>query len=246
VDARYHDFEHTLQGILCMARLLMHRQATAAKPTLNHRMVELGLLAMLFHDTGYLKERGDTEGTGAKYTTIHVQRSADFAARYLAERMFLPREIQSVQNMIRCTGLDAALNIIPFTSQEEIVIGHALGTADLLGQMAADDYVEKLPALFSEFAEAARHSKEKANYVSMFSSANDLMAKTPAFWDHYVKLKLERDFGGLFRYLNHPYPDGPNWYMAKIEANIEKLRRVLGGDTVKFLRSGDTARFVKA
>ena len=80
IDARYHDFEHTLQVTLCMARMLHRRQFAKVQPVLPRRMVELGLAAILLHDTGYLKRRDDTEGTGAKYTIIHVARSAEFAA----------------------------------------------------------------------------------------------------------------------------------------------------------------------
>src|SRR5881296_389860 len=86
VDARYHDFEHTLQGTLCMARLLRGRHSAGAQPRLTQRMVELGILAILLHDTGYLKRRDDLEGTGAKYTVIHVTRSAEFAAQLLGEK----------------------------------------------------------------------------------------------------------------------------------------------------------------
>ena len=68
VDARYHDFEHTLQGTLCLARLLRGRHLAGAEPQLTLQMFQLGLLAILLHDTGYLKKRDDTEGTGAKYT----------------------------------------------------------------------------------------------------------------------------------------------------------------------------------
>ncbi len=70
IDARYHDFEHTLQGTLCLARLLRGRQAAKAAPEASAKMFELALLAMLFHDTGYLKRKEDTEGTGAKYTPL--------------------------------------------------------------------------------------------------------------------------------------------------------------------------------
>src|SRR2546422_4910577 len=34
-DARYHDLEHTLQGTLCMARLLHGRHQAGAKPGVN-------------------------------------------------------------------------------------------------------------------------------------------------------------------------------------------------------------------
>ena len=78
-DARYHDLEHTLQGTLCMARLLHGRHEANAKPIVNQRMFELGLLAILLHDTGYLKKKDDAGGTGAKYTLTHVTRSVQFA-----------------------------------------------------------------------------------------------------------------------------------------------------------------------
>jgi hypothetical protein len=224
VDAQYHDFEHTLQGTLCMARLLQGRHEARAHPQLTQRMFQLGVIAILLHDTGYLKKRDDIEGTGAKYTVTHVNRSADFAAELLSEKGFSDEDIKAVQNMILCTGVDAALAVIPFQNDMEKVIGHALGTADLLGQMAADDYVEKLPILYAEFAEAAKHSTEKAHLISMFNSAADLMQKTPMFWEKYVQMKLNRDFGGLHRFLNHPYPHGLNEYLQRIEANMEKLR----------------------
>lgn len=233
IDARYHDFEHSLQGTLCMARLLHRRHQLGARPVLNQRIFELGLLAILLHDTGYLKKRGDTDGTGAKYTVVHVARSAEFAAQLLGEKGFMPAEIKSVQHMVRCTGVDAALSVIPFQSEIERIVGFTLGTADLLGQMAADDYVDKLPILYSEFAEAARFSTEKTNFIGMFSSAADLMQKTPTFWEKYVKLKLERDFGGLYRFLNDPYPDGPSYYLEQIESNMVRLRDHLASLALK-------------
>jgi hypothetical protein len=225
IDARYHDFQHTLQGTLCMARLLRGRHAANAQPPITQRLFQLGVLAILLHDTGYLKKRDDTEGTGAKYTVTHVNRSAEFAARLLREKGFNVTDIHSVQNMIRCTGVDAALNVIPFQSEIERVVGHALGTADLLGQMAAEDYVDKLPILYAEFAEAARFTKDKTHFIALFTSADDLLRKTPTFWKEYVQLRLTRDFGGLHHFLNEPCPDGPNWYLERIEANMERIRQ---------------------
>jgi hypothetical protein len=140
--------------------------------------------------------------------------------------------------MICCTGVDALLSMIPFQSDEERITGLCLGAADLIGQMAANDYIEKLPVLYTEFAEAARSTTQKNNVVSMFSSARDLLNKTPDFWDRYVKPKLDRDFGGQHRYLCDPFPDGPNLYMEKIERNIRKLRIVISSeaDTDMFLK----------
>jgi hypothetical protein len=228
VDARYHDFEHTLQGTLCLARLLRGRHLAKAQPPLTQRIFELGIIAILMHDTGYLKRRDDTQGTGAKYTVTHVDRSAEFAGALLKREGFSPEDIKAVQNMIHCTGVDSALSVIPFQNELEKIVGFALGTADLLGQMAASDYVEKLPILYGEFAEAAQFSKDKPHLVAMFSSASDLMQKTPAFWEKYVQTKLNRDFGGVYRFLNDPYPGGPNDYWNRVDANIKKLRQQLG------------------
>jgi hypothetical protein len=225
VDARYHDFEHTLQGTLCLARLLRARHAAGASPTITQHQFQLVLLAILLHDTGYLKKKDDREGTGAKYTVTHVARSADFAARLLGEKGFPPSEVQAVQNMIRCTGVNAVLSLIPFQSETEKLLGCAVATADLLGQLAAEDYVDKLPILYAEFQEATRFSGEKRHFIATFASAADLMQKTPAFWGNYVQLKLNRDYGGLHKFLNDPYPSGPNHYVERIEANMERLRR---------------------
>jgi len=227
VDARYHDFEHTLQGTLCMIRLLLGRFRAGAEPPLTQEMFQLGLLAILLHDTGYLKKRDDVEGTGAKYTITHVTRSADFAAGLLAEKGFSEDQIHAVQNMIKCTGVDANPATIPFRSELETMVGFALATADLLGQMAAEDYVEKLPTLYSEFAEAVQFTGDKSSFVATFTSSADLLEKTPAFWENLVKTKLESDFGGVHMFLNDPYPTGRNFYMDRVAANIKRLKKRL-------------------
>lgn len=227
IDAHYHDLEHTLQGVLCMSRLLRGRHAQGQEPRLTQRMFELGMLAILMHDTGYLKKRGDADGTGAKYTLTHVDRSIEFAGELMASRKFAAEEILAAQNMIRCTGVNVKLDAIRFQNDLERIVGFSLGTADLLGQMAAEDYVDKLPILYSEFAEAAAYNAGKMKAGGFFSSAEDLVQKTPLFWENYVQNKINRDFLGLYRFLSDPYPDGPNFYMDKIEANVARIRREL-------------------
>jgi hypothetical protein len=225
VDAQYHDFEHTLQGTLCLARLLRGRHSAGAQPVMTEQVFHLGLLAILMHDTGYLKERDDIEGTGAKYTVTHVARSADFAAELLAKKGYSASDILGVRNMISCTGVDAKLDSIPFQSELEKITGFALATADLLGQMAADDYLPKLPVLYAEFVEAAEFCKESSAWVASFTSVTDMVNKTPMFWSGFVLPKLKRDFGGLYRFLNDPYPSGPNWYVDRVEANMNRIRQ---------------------
>ena len=223
IDARYHDFEHTLQGTLCLARLLHGRHAAGAKPEVTPHVGELALLAILFHDSGYLKKHGDNEGTGAKYTMTHVARSADFARDFLAAKGYAPGDIEAVRNMIRCTGVNTDLQAIPFQDQLERTLGCALATSDLLGQMAAPDYVEKLPVLYLEFAEAVRHDGPNAGRLAAYHSAEELARNTPSFWKHYMLPRIHGEFGSLHLFLNDPGPDGPNPYLQAIERNIARI-----------------------
>lgn len=227
IDAKYHDLEHTMQGTLCMARLLDARQRVGGRPSLSQRMFELGLLAILLHDTGYLKQRGDTGGTGAKYTLTHVARSVRFAEELLLEKGLPLAEIRSVQNMIRCTGVHVDIPRIPFQSELERFVGFCLGTADLLGQMAADDYVDKLPTLYTEFEESVRFYDGKMALNFDFKSAADLQRHTPTFWRDFVLPKLNTEFWGMYKFLNQPYPSGPNEYIQRIEANVARVQQKL-------------------
>ena len=87
--------------------------------------------------------------------------------------------------------------------------------------------MDKLPILYLEFAEAANYNAGKMKAGGFFSSAEDLMQKTPMFWEKYVQSKINREFLGLYRFLNEPYPDGPNPYVDQIEANVARIRREL-------------------
>jgi hypothetical protein len=92
--------------------------------------------------------------------------------------------------------------------------------------MAASDYVEKLPVLYLEFAEAAQFGGPESKRAIAFQSADELMRHTPEFWARYVWPKISKDFGALYRFLSDPYPDGPNFYLKAIEANLARLRKL--------------------
>ena len=226
IDARYHDLEHTMQGTIGLAQLLQGRQAAGAAPPVNAAEFRLGLLAILFHDTGYLKRSDDTEGTGAKYTAIHVDRSAAFAEEFLGAKSFPTRRVRHPEHdqMHWRAGRPAGAQ---FRSETERTIGYALGTADLLGQMAADDYLEKLVVLYDEFAEAEKFPGAPLPASFMFASADALMRSTQGFWEHFVLPKINDDFRRLYVFLNDPYPDGPNSFVQRIEKNLQRLQQQL-------------------
>jgi hypothetical protein len=227
IDTRYHNFEHTMQGTLCMAQLLFGRYMAHARPEVSQRMFDLGLLAILLHDTGYLKKKSDTFGTGAKYTTVHVLRSVEFAREFLVDKGYSAGEIACVQNMIRCTGLNAILSAIAFQSEVEKLMGLTLATADLLGQMAARDYVDKLPILYEEFSEAVVRDPLGTRMLKAYTSPEDVLRRTPGFWRDYVLPRINNEFQKLYQFLNDPYPSGPNPYLQAIEANMERIRKML-------------------
>ncbi|HWZ93741.1 MAG TPA: hypothetical protein VNW30_00960 [Opitutaceae bacterium] len=222
-DLNYHNFEHTLQAALCFVQLLLGRHGTRLEPRLTPRQAELGLAAVLMHDTGYLKLRSDRAGTGAKYTHVHVLRSCAFAATYLPTVGVTPYELEGVLGAIRCTGPNSRVKQLHFKTQVEELIGCALATADYLAQMAAPDYPDKLEFLFREFHEADAFANVPPGQRE-FKSTEELVAHTPDFWSKEVFPKLKKEYKGLYRFLAQPYPSGPNAYIIAIEHNIATIK----------------------
>jgi hypothetical protein len=177
----------------------------------------------MLHDTGYLKLRSDTQGTGAKYTYTHVLRSCAFTAAYLPRLGASLLEVQDVLSAISCTGPRTEIGHLEFRAPIEKIIGCSIATADYLGQLAAGDYPGELEILFNEFRES-----DEFYHVPVaeraFHSAQDLVTRTPGFWTHFVRPKLENDFLGLYRFLSDPYPHGPNPYLEAIERNMAEIK----------------------
>jgi hypothetical protein len=231
IDLRYHDLEHTLQATICLSLLLEGRDRARAEPPLSARHFELALSAVLLHDTGYLKLRSDHSGTGAKYTYCHVVRSCAFAASYLPTIGANDREIEIVLDAINCTGPAMDISRVHFREPMGRVIGCALGTADYLAQMAAPDYPDELDILYQEFREADEFVHVPPSRRA-FKSASDLIERTPAFWETFVKQKLESEFQCMYRFLAEPYPDGPNAYLDAVESNIAEIARRVSCATI--------------
>lgn len=209
-DMRYHDLEHTLQVYLAVARIF-DGLIQSNHSEISEEYVLLGLIAALGHDTGFIKELWDTEGSGAKYTLIHEIKSEEFMGKYLPKLRFNSSQIKAVQNMISCTGMPPKdLSKIHFTSKREEEAGYILGTADYLAQMSDPDYVKKLPLLYDEFRESD---------ITLYKSPQDLIEKTPQFFKEYVMKLFIEDFHSIFQYVSNHF-GGQNLYMEGIERNI--------------------------
>lgn len=224
IDMQYHDFEHTLQATVCLIDLLQGRSRTFDRPVLRARDWELAIMAVLLHDTGYLKKTDDREGTGAKYTFVHERRSCDFTREYLPRMGVTASEIEDICAAIICTGPRSKISQISFHRDEARQMAFILVTADYLAQMSAADYLEKLPSLFREFHEAFDFEQvppEKRPYHSL----PELLQRTPEFWKTYVRPMLDFEAGGVHRYLTTA--GQPNPYLQAVDANMAELRRRL-------------------
>ena len=226
-DCAFHDLSHTLEATMALAQLLDGHIRSGVSPALTARDFELAIAGMLLHDSGYLKETGDSQGTGAKFTLIHVERSAAFAARCLPALGVGPDELRVVQNAIHSTGVDVKMSRLAFRDGRERFLGCALGTADILGQMAAPDYPERLPALYREFAEAASGPYRSNPGIAVYLSAEDLIRRTRSFYDGYVRRMLDTEWDGVYRTYTHHFPNGRNQYFAAIEANLARIDQML-------------------
>ena len=223
IDLRYHNLRHTLMATVCMAVLLEGRLSADGGEMLKARDFELAIAGVLLHDTGYLKLKGDVAGTGAKYTFCHILRSCAFAASYLPELGANDNEVENILSAINCTGPNSEIGRLVFRSHVSRVVGCALATSDYLGQLADPLYPGKLGELYREFCE----SDDFVNVPPerrVFKSESDLICRTPGFWTHFVKPKLDGDFQSVYRFLARPVLSDRNGYLEAVEANFAKIR----------------------
>ena len=188
-NTEFHDLRHSVETFLAMARLI--HGATLDGKVFSHEQITLGLTASILHDAGYIQEDSDMEGTGAKHTGTHVQRSMDFLLHYGKEQGFSEESVATGRTMILCTDLSVDFRTIVFPSTEIELLGKMLGAADLLAQMADRTYLEKLLFLYHEFSEAK---------IGAYESEVDLLKKTVAFYD-FITHRLETTLDASDRFM---------------------------------------------
>ena len=218
-NTNYHDLRHTMMVLLTMARLIHGACLSGIKFT--DKEINLGLIAALMHDTGYIQEVDDNSGTGAKYTLTHVKRSIMFTKDYYANEKYFQNDLDCFSDMLICTGLNLDIKKVAFPSANIEIMAKILGTADLLGQMADRIYLEKLISLFHEF--------EEGN-VPGFESELDLFRKTIDFYKS-ARARFKNDLGNVNRYMVNHFRDRwnieINIYDEAIEKNINCLKYIL-------------------
>jgi hypothetical protein len=223
-DTHYHNLKHIFDVVCPYVHIVDGWNNAKQKPLISFHFFELGTIAALLHDTGYIKEAGDDEGTGGKYTFKHIGRSVIFAEHFLSSMNFKSQEINSICNMILCTGV--VDKKIIFSCDEERICGYALGTADLIGQLSDDNYPERIPVLYDEFREGYNYEgveRLKTKGTIIYGSAGDLLKSTPSFYDNIVKKRF-KILGSLDRFIKYHWPDMNDYYKKAIEKNISRIK----------------------
>ncbi|HEU5283169.1 MAG TPA: hypothetical protein VFU53_05125 [Burkholderiales bacterium] len=244
-DTAYHNLQHTLDVTLAMARLMdgYQRSERRAEP-IGDRVFVFGIVTALFHDIGYLRRRNDTRHhNGAEYTLRHVSRGGRFLNRYLIE-LGMPDLAAVGAELIHFTGYEVPVNAIRVSDPMFRRIGNMLGTADIIGQMSDRCYLEKCrDRLYPEFVAGglAWRGGAAPGPAAQFSSAEDLLNKTPAFYVT-AERRLSELLGSAFDYARTHF-GGRNLYLDAVLKNVRHARRVAAlGEARSLLRRNPPPR----
>jgi hypothetical protein len=241
VDTVYHDRQHTLDITLALARLIVgHERMQPEAERLGSERAVVGLIIGLFHDVGYLRRTNERESrNGAEFTRTHVSRGAKFLEDYLPELGF-SAWVPVATEIIHFTGYE-----VPFAQLEakvtnplDLMLGHLLGTADMVAQIADRCYLEKCrDRLYAEFVLGGVALPVAANGGRQvkYASGLDLLRQTPEFVAEVRAKRLDGEFQSAYRFLEALY-GGRNPYMEAIDRNMEYLRQILRSENWRLLR----------
>jgi hypothetical protein len=239
VDTIYHDRQHSLDMTLAMARLLVGYESTVeSRQRVGAERAVMSLVTSLFHDAGYIREFDDRQHrNGAEFTLYHVTRSARFLARFLPT-IGMDAWIPISTRIVHFTGYEIKLSQIQLADSRDRKLGHLLGTADLIAQMADRCYLEKCrDRLYPEFVlggVAAAPASDGTMQVR-YSSGLDLLRQTPRFVRETRSTRLDGEFEHAYRFLE-PLFGGENPYLDAIDRNLEYLQRILRAERWRLLR----------
>lgn len=204
LETKYHDIYHFLTSttvFLDVYTSIVNKEIIKS----NEQDFFCGVVAIMYHDIGFLKLKEDDNGTGAQYINTHVERGCHFISNNF-DALLTEEEKGRICNLIMVTDY--------FKKVENLEIDHigaCVALGDWLSQMGDKQYVEKLSKLYQEFDEFQQYHN-----LNMYSGLQDLINKTPGFWYKLVKPLLETKFYALYEYTSSNY-------INKVERNINKL-----------------------
>ncbi len=238
VDTVYHDLQHSQDVVLAMARLMAgYEKSHADGPRIGAERGLMGMITALFHDSGYIRETNEAAiPNGAVFTRNHVTRSAKYLAKYLPTTG-LGEWVPVATRIVHFTGYEMPLDSVRVSDSRDCLVGHLLGTADMLAQMADRCYLEKCrDRLYAEFVlgdVAVRVGNDGLKVL--YGSGLDLLRQTPKFIASTIDHRLGKAFNHAYRHVE-PLFGGENPYMNAIAQNVEYLGRLTRGSRWPMLR----------
>lgn len=239
-NTKYHDLEHTSSVVLAAGRLI--HGAFMEGHSFSAKTILLGLIGAIFHDIGFIQTDSDVNGSGAKYTIGHEERSIIFMKQYLSQKSFSKQDLEDCTHIIKCTILSLEIKDIPFRSNDIVMLGKIVGSADLLAQMADREYLEKLFMLFKEFEEAG---------MPGYGSELELLQKTQNFYKYVALQRLSQGFDNVSAFMRAHFKNrwdlDQDLYQKSIVANIDYLKTIVDSCDesyscyLKYLRRGGLA-----
>lgn len=235
-NTQYHDFRHTVQVFLSTARILDGYNLKQQGMKLSEANAQKLLASALYHDIGYLQAESDNSGSGAVYTANHVTRGVDFLMNHKQIFSMGTEDAACISRFILSTDLNTDFIDIAFQSAQERICGAIMATADLLGQMADREYLERLLFLYHEFREAG---------IPGYATEYDIIRKTKDFYLLVMK-RFTKSLMKTYRYASFHFRERygvkRNLYMTAVNRNIVYLDKIIGDDTTNFrhkLKRGD-------
>ncbi|MFH7321289.1 GAF domain-containing protein [Desulfurivibrio sp. D14AmB] len=223
-EVGYHDFAHALDAAVAVARMAAGWNRAQPGKKLDADLFSCAVAAGIFHDAGYIKDKGDHEGQGGKFTTTHVQRGMAMAAGYLKRSRWPHRAVEFVPATIAITDyhrnpeIDGQL----FRTEQEITVARMIPTADLIAQIADNRYIAKLDRLFDEFKELYEFQEQRRlapGETPVFRSAQEIRDGVIDFYEQFVVPRMVK-FGRMDKYLAVYFGENRNPYHENIAANL--------------------------
>jgi len=228
-DTGYHDLQHALEVTLAMARLVDgYERSRGDGPAIEEKLFQLGVICALFHDMGYIRKSNDMRHrNGAEYTRTHVSRGGRFLREYLPT-IGMPEHAEVAGQVLHFTGYEKPVASIRVPHPIFRLVGSLLGSADIIAQMSDRCYLEKCrDRLYPEFvAGGITRQRTEGGEVVVFASAEDLLRKTPTFYENASK-RLEQDLGGAYNFAGKHF-GGTNLYMDAVKQNIRFVEQASG------------------
>jgi hypothetical protein len=228
-DMPYHDLRHSLDTGLVVARLVAgyQREHAATAEALSPEAGLLGVVLGALHDTGYIRRESETGLAGPQLTAEHEARGVEFAEAYLRTTSLATHA--SLAGLILATRLATdPERLLASRDAWVAAVGRMLGAADLLSQLADPMYLERCywhlyPELVLGGGDRVRGTQGEQ---LLFRDAFDLVAKTPTFYEHVVRKRLEGDFRQIAGHLGAHF-DGIDPYAASVAANLRRAASIV-------------------